>query len=131
MKKNRLFTLALLVVGILLVQESHAQTTLVGHSRDVTSVAFSPNGTILASGSDDGTVVLWDMVTRTNIATLEDNIYGVESVAFSPDGKTLATASLYSIKLWDVATHTNTATLEGKYFESVAFAPDGKTLASA
>ncbi len=128
MKKILLFNL---ILSILFVQNSLAQTALEGHRRDVTSVAFAPNGTILASGSEDGTVVLWDMATRTNITTFEDNIYGVESVAFSPDGTTLATASLYSIKLWDIATRTNIATLEGRYFESVAFAPDGQTLASA
>ena len=130
MKKILLFNL---ILSVLFVQENHAQTTLEGHRWGwaVTSVAFSPNGTILASGSGYGTVKLWDMATRTNIATFVDNIYGVDAIAFSHNGTTLATASLYSVKLWDVATRKNIATLEGISFESVAFSPDGKTLATA
>ena len=110
--------------------------TLEGHERGrVASVAFSPDGKILASGSDDETVKLWDVETNTNIATLEGHTDRVSSVAFSPDGKILASGGGTfdeTVKLWDVETNTNTATLEGHMdgASSVAFSPDGKILAS-
>ena len=103
-------------------------------------VAFSPDGATLAAGSLDGTlgtgynvtVKLWDVATKTNIATFETT-RGVTSVAFSPpDGAILAAGSVDStVKLWDVATKTNIATFEGfRFVTSVAFSPpDGAILA--
>jgi len=97
------------------------------------SVAFSPDGHMLASGSGDGTIWLWDVATGRSIATLEGHTDGVFSVAFSPDGRILASGSFDStIRLWDVGTGRSTATLEGHtgYVTSVAFSPDGRMLAS-
>ena len=110
--------------------------TLSGHTDGIFSVALSPDGTTLASGSVDGTVKLWDVTTNTNTATLKGD-FMVRSVAFSPDGTTLATGSGDqngtggTVKLWDVATNTNTATFEFvTSVHSVAFSPDGTTLAT-
>ena len=103
------------------------------HTQYVHSVAFSPNGTTLASGLEDGTVKLWDVVTRRNIATLEGYTGSVYSVAFSPDGTILASGAYdRTIKLWDVATRRNIATLSGhtNAVNSVAFSSDKATLAS-
>ncbi|HRS14606.1 MAG TPA: WD40 repeat domain-containing protein, partial [Candidatus Bipolaricaulis sp.] len=69
----------------------------------VRSVAFSPDGTVLASGSDDGTIKLWDVTSGTGLRTLTGHTYPVNSVAFSPDGKTLASGSNDgTVLLWDV-----------------------------
>jgi len=108
---------------------------LSGHSYDVTSIAFSPGGNTLASGSDDNTIILWDVASRQPIGQpLSAHSNSVTSVAFSPDGNTLASGSEdNTIILWDVASrqpigqplsgHSNSVT-------SVAFSPDGNTLAS-
>ncbi|KAL8295995.1 hypothetical protein RB600_001468 [Gaeumannomyces tritici] len=108
--------------------------TLEGHSNLVKSVAFSPNGQKLASGSGDKTVKLWDAATGACLQTLEGHSRWVSSIAFSPDGQRLASASGdETVKLWDAATGAYLQTLEGHshWVESVAFSPDGQRLASA
>ena len=105
--------------------------TFGSHANRIKSVVFSPDGTLLATGSLDKTVKLWDIATGTNIATLEGHTREVESVAFSPDGTLLATGSRdRTIKLWDVATRTNIATLEGGSVHALSFSPNGTILAA-
>jgi len=75
--------------------------TLTGHSKEVNSVAFSPDGLTLASASFDNTIKLWNVETQKPIATLTGHSDSVWSVAFRPDGLTLASASSdKTIKLW-------------------------------
>jgi WD40 repeat protein len=66
-------------------------------------VAYSPNGTTLASGSSDRTIILWDVKTGEETATLKGHADTVRSVAFSPGGRLLASGSDdKTIRLWEV-----------------------------
>ncbi len=107
-----------------------------GHTHIVDSVAFSPNGNTLASGSSDNTIMLWNPSTGKKIGTLAGHNGHVRSLAFSPDGKVIASGGSDSTaRLWDIATGECTATfkLDSPYawYVSVAYSPDGKTLAVA
>ncbi|MCY3019956.1 MAG: hypothetical protein NTW87_13130, partial [Planctomycetota bacterium] len=125
-----------------------------GHTGRVNSVAFSPDGKRLATGSDvkkvinkkpipgseepivietdDETVKVWDVETGRELLLLKGHASSVLSVAFSPDGKRLATAG-HTAKVWDAETGRELLTLEGhtELVKSLAFSPDSKRLATA
>ena len=113
--------------------------TLSRHSNCVRSVAISPDGNTLASGSSDETIKLWQLNTGREIRTLGRGWFssghsgGVICVAFSPNGQTLASGSSDgTIRLWDVRSGKQLRIIEPRYstIESVAFSPDGQLLAS-
>ncbi len=105
-----------------------------GHSKRVTFVTFSPDGTYLCSTSKDETAKLWNVTSGGSIVTLRGHTGTLNSAAFSPDNRYVATASNdETIKIWDVKTSALLKTLDGISGEviTVKFSPDGTYLAAA
>ncbi|KAK4164711.1 hypothetical protein QBC43DRAFT_317354 [Cladorrhinum sp. PSN259] len=109
------------------------QQTLEGHTGMIVSIAFSPDGKMIASGSWDKTVRLWNTATGVCDYILEGHTDRIYSIAFSPDGKTIASGSFdETVRLWNSTTGVCEYMLKGHTasIESIAFSLDGKMVAS-
>ena len=96
-----------------------------------TSVAFSPDGGTLASGSRDQTIRLWDAVTGGHQHTLKGHMDVVLHVAFNPAGGTLASVSWDdTIRLWNAGTGASEGIITMDSVRGFGFSPDGRTLGS-
>jgi WD40 repeat protein/cytochrome c-type biogenesis protein CcmH/NrfG len=119
------------------------------HESYISSLAFHPDGTILASGDEDGNIILWDIATHQLLAQLSREVPNEQQgseyaatlgwrlkntgLAFSPNGKILASTFERDILLWDVATYKplgEPLRAHSYQVEDIAFSPDGEILAS-
>ena len=113
-----------------------AARTLTGHTRPINAVAFSPDGSLIATASNDTTVRISETASRAHRTTLKGHNGAVLDVAFSPDGSLIATASSdTTVRIWDSTTGSHRGTITGQTIKmkmnAVAFSPNGSLIATA
>lgn len=121
-------------ISIWHVAESRQLMILSGHSSWVQAISFSPDGQLLASGSNDQTIRLWNVHTGQCLKTLSGHSSWVQGMGFSPDGQLLASGSNdQTIRLWNVHTGQCLNVLQGHHDRilTVVFSPDRQTLISS
>ena len=125
-------------IGMSYTDDGDIRGYLTGHTNTVNTLAFKPESSILASGSDDDTIRIWDLTWNAwgsrPVRTLRGHKSDVKAVAWSPDGTMLASAGENpTVRLWNPDNGNNTATLRGHKndVEAVVWSPDGTLLASA
>jgi WD40 repeat protein/tRNA A-37 threonylcarbamoyl transferase component Bud32 len=105
-----------------------------GHSMAVSAVAWSPDGKLIASGSGDNTVQIWDATNGNTLLTYQGHTDYVYDVAWSPDGKLIASCGNDgTVQIWDASDGRHILTYPGDptmYVSAVAWSPDGRFIAS-
>ena len=124
-------------IGMSYTDDGDIRGYLTGHTNTVNTLAFKPESSTLASGSDDDTIRIWDLTwdawRSRPVRTLRGHRNDVKAVAWSPDGTIIASAGEdRTVRLWNPDSGKNTATLRGheRTVEAVAWSPDGTMLAS-
>ncbi len=102
------------------------------HTQEVRCAAFSPDGSLLATGGNDRLIRVWDMANGYQLRTYDGHHETVRAVAFSPDGKYVASAGGRDVRLWDPLTGKDVRLCpgQGRYVITLAFSPDGRYLAA-
>jgi WD40 repeat protein len=117
-----------------LIPTALAQTIFSGHTAEVLTVAFSPDGKLVASGSVDNTLRLWRVLQGDLLRTMRGHPFPVRILDFSPNGSLLATGSTDGkLRVWRVSDGSLLRTLEGHagWINSLDFSLDGRLLASS
>lgn len=108
-------------------------TTLMGQKDDIDAVIFNHDGTLLATGGDDNSIILWDSKTWKEVKRLKGHKDSVRTIAFSPNMKILASGDNGSkVILWNIETGKEIQRIKvGDDVNAIVFSPDGKFLAVA
>jgi WD40 repeat protein len=129
---QRLLTRSENIVRLLETNSGKALATLQGHTSSVNSVEFSPDGSMVLTGSRDGTARLWKVTSDKALATLQRHTEDVRSMVFSSDGQMVLTiANNFTARLWETSNGKARYILEGHsrtHVVSAAFSPDGRIL---
>ena len=127
--------IALLALGGLAwwMMQGDELATLKGHAGVVRAVAFSPDGTMIASAGDDGTVRLWECATNLEVRSLQGHEGKVLAIAFGTAPLLASVGDDKTVRLWDWKSGTALSSLTGptKALECVAVSPDGSVVAAA
>ena len=132
--RSLIITALTILIACTAIKQNMIPVVQFGHSAAAVSVAFSPDGRFMISGSDDQTVKLWEVSTGREIRTFKGIGSNVTAVAFSPDG--LAALSGYmngTLALWEVSTGQKMISIKTHsrtWIQEVAFSADGQKLIS-
>lgn len=124
----------LAVTPISIIPTAQSQIIMSGHSAAVLSVSFSPDGSLIASGSVDNTMRLWRVSEGNLLRTMRGHPFPVTAIDFSPNGILLATGSTDSkLRIWRISDGSLQRTMEGHagWITSIDISPNGNFLASS
>lgn len=109
------------------------QTIWPAHTNWPEVITYSPDGRVLASGGDDGRIVIWDAASGEQLQELHQGGYGIWGMAFSPNGKLLVAGfqTEYTFQVWNTDDWSVRATFEGDQAADLAFSPDGTRIVTA
>jgi WD40 repeat protein len=139
LRRVLLFGIGVSLLGCAPVRTDHSEFELAGgiaviqtgHSSAITAEAFSADGRLLLSGSEDGTLKLWEVTTGREIRTLAGHSSPITAVCFAPDGRfALSGSDSGGVMLWEVSTGRRMRSFEGQSsrIQSVAFSPAGRSV---